>query len=154
MFNKLRRKDKGMDINKTLDLITTNDYGTFSTISNSGYPYSIPVNYVFIDNKIYFHCATEGHKINNILENNKVCFTVVGNSNVIPEKFSTSYSSAVIFGRASICDNTEKNIILAKLLEKYAPNFLESGMKYINASSHNTYVVQIDIDDLTGKQSL
>jgi len=51
--------------------------GTFSVIGDNGYPYSIPINFYYdeTDNRIYFHGAREGHKVDAIKNCDKVCFT-------------------------------------------------------------------------------
>jgi len=51
--------------------------GTFSVLGDNGYPYTIPINFYYdeIDNRIYFHGAKEGHKVDSIKKCDKVCFT-------------------------------------------------------------------------------
>ncbi len=49
---------------------------------------------------IYFHCAPEGHKLENLSGNNKVSFCVVGKTQVLPDKFATNYESVIVFGTA------------------------------------------------------
>jgi len=50
--------------------------GRLATIGADGYPYVTPVNFVFYEGKIYFHCATEGEKLDNLTRDPKVCFEV------------------------------------------------------------------------------
>ncbi|ABR48427.1 pyridoxamine 5'-phosphate oxidase-related, FMN-binding [Alkaliphilus metalliredigens QYMF] len=84
MFRELRRKDREIKNNEVIQIIENSDYGILSTVSQNGYPYGVPVSFVFINNSIYFHCATEGHKLDNILNNNKVSFCVVGETCILP----------------------------------------------------------------------
>ncbi|WP_338433300.1 pyridoxamine 5'-phosphate oxidase family protein [Clostridium tyrobutyricum] len=74
-------------------------------------------NDVYLNNSIYFHCAFEGNKIDNINFNNKVCFCVVENTEIIPNNFTTKYKSAVAFGQAfSISDEYEKKKVLYEFI--------------------------------------
>jgi hypothetical protein len=100
---------------------------------------------------VYFHCATEGHKLENLASNPGVSFCVVGRTQVLPAEFATKYESAVIFGSASEVQGTEKQAALLALLEKYSPDFMESGKSYIEQNTSRTKVVKISIDRLTGK---
>ena len=77
MRKQMRRKDRqvfGKDIE---DILINGEYGTLSTIGDNGYPYIVPLNYIYYNNSIYFHCAKDGHKLENIRQSNKVCFCVV-----------------------------------------------------------------------------
>ena len=154
MFKKMRRIDKAMDDEATIELLRKCEHGVFSTIGSDGYPYGVPMSYVCKDDAIYFHCATEGHKLDNITENKKVSFCVVGETKVIPEKFSTKYESVIAFGNAKIVtDGNEKKTALSAIIEKYAPDYTESGKKYISNDFEKTKVVRIDIEHITGKKA-
>ena len=82
----------------------------------------------------------------------KVSFTVVGADNIAPDKFTTLYKSVVAFGKAYVIDDdARKREVLEKILSKYSSDFMESGMKYINNMWEKTYVVEIEIEHMTGK---
>ena len=75
MFRKLRKINYEIPKERVEELIKTTEYGVLSTVGEDGYPYAVPVNYAYINGNIYFHCAREGHKLDNISFNNKVSFT-------------------------------------------------------------------------------
>lgn len=152
MFAEMRRSDRKMSRGETLELIEKSIYGVLSTVSPDGYPYGVPVHYVHQDECIYFHCAKEsGLKLDHIAYNAKVCFTVVGETEVLAKQFTTNYESAVAFGIAGEVSGTKKQEVLEMLMEKYAPQFQESGQKYIQAMGGKTAVYQIRIEHLSGK---
>lgn len=154
MFREMRRANKAITREAAAELLHKCEYGTLSTIGSDGYPYGVPLNYACRDDALYFHCATEGHKLDNIEKNSKVSFCVVGDAKVIPEKFSTRYESVIVFGRANIVtDDNEKRAALFALIEKYAPDYTESGKKYISNDFNKTKVVRIDIEHITGKKA-
>lgn len=151
MFKQMRRKDRELDKEKSIELLKRSEYGILSTIGESGYCYGIPLNFVYFDNAIYFHCAKEGHKLENIRYNNKVSFTLVGKTEVIPEKFSTKYESVVVFGNAEEIEGDEKEKALIALIEKYSPDFKEAGLEYIKRDKDRTIVIKILIEKVSGK---
>lgn len=153
MFKDMRRKDKEVFDEEITEILTNGEYGVFSSINENGYPYGVPVNYVYHDNCIYFHCANDGHKLHNIKTNNNVSFCVVSDTKIIPEKFSTKYKSVIAFGKASEVIDESKGLVLLKIIEKYSNDYIESGKKYIEKSKDNTKIIKIDIDHMSGKIS-
>ncbi len=151
MFKKIRRKDRAISNPEAIEILTNGEYGILSTIGIDGYPYGIPVNYVYHNGNIYFHCAIKGHKLDNIAHNNKVSFCVVGNTEVLPEEFGTNYESVVSFGTAVKVSGDEKNEALIAILEKYSSEFMEKGMLYIQKLYDKTVVVKISIEHVSGK---
>lgn len=77
MFNEMRRSDKMLSNEEMLDIMKTTEYGVLSTIGENGYPYGVPINFVYKDNYIYFHAALTGHKLENISFNSKVSFALL-----------------------------------------------------------------------------
>ena len=151
VFRPMRRMDKAMDEEAALELLKRCEYGVLSTVGGEGYPYGVPVNYALKNRVIYFHCATEGHKLDNILENPKVSFCVVGDTEIISKNFSTKYESVILFGNASLVeDDNEKKEALLEIIKKYSPDYIESGKKYIASDFNKTKVVKVEIDHLTG----
>ncbi|MGL4991484.1 MAG: pyridoxamine 5'-phosphate oxidase family protein [Sarcina sp.] len=151
MINEMRRKNRELSSDESIKILIENDYGTLSTISNDGYPYGVPISYVYIDNSIYFHCALEGHKLNNLNTNNKVSFCVVGKTQILPNEFSTKYESVIVFGKTTEIFNTEKNKFLLEIVKKYSANYIEEGSKYIEKAAKATRVFKINIDYISGK---
>ena len=153
MHRNVRRKDREVSIDIAVKLLVECEYGVLSTTGSDGQPYGIPLNFVYKDNCIYFHCALEGHKLENIRANNRVSFCVVGRSKVLPDKFSTAYESAIAFGEAYEVHGRERHDALLSFIEKYSPDFIEEGKKAIGKYNDRTTVIRIDITHITGKAS-
>lgn len=150
MFEKMRNAKRELTAEEAKEILARGEYGILSTMGPDGYPYGVPVSYVFDGEKIGFHCAADaGKKLENIMFNAKVSFTVVGDTEVLPEKFSTRYESAVVFGTARKAE--DKKAVLKKLIEKYSPDFMESGMDCIERAAEKTGVYEIEIVHMTGK---
>ena len=152
-MRKMRRKDKEIGTDAAIKLLAECEYGVLSTVGNDGQPYGIPLNYAYKENCIYFHCALAGHKVDNIDKNPKVSFCAVGDTKILPSEFSTDYISAVAFGVASEIRGTERYNALILLLEKYSPDFMEDGRKYIEKLDKVTKVIKIEIEHISGKKA-
>jgi uncharacterized protein len=151
MHRSVRRKDRELNLEAATRLLTEGEYGFLATVGEDGQAYGVPLNYIYKDNCLYFHCALEGHKLDNIKANNKVSFCVVGKTRVLPDKFSTEYESAMAFGTASVVTGTERLNVLLYILKKYSPDFLEEGQKAIVKYDDKTTIVKVDINHITGK---
>jgi len=152
MFRKIKLKDRAVDDEKAIEILLKGSYGVLSTTGEDGFPYGVPLNYIYFDNCICFHCAQQGHKLENITFNEKVSFCVVTCSDVLANKFDTDYESAIAFGRANeVTDKSEKKDILLSVIKKYSKNYLDAGMNYMKKYWDETKVIKIKIEHLSGK---
>ncbi|HKJ28717.1 MAG TPA: pyridoxamine 5'-phosphate oxidase family protein [Desulfuromonadales bacterium] len=150
----MRRKDKAMQDGAIIGLLQNGEYGVLSTVDGNEQPYGVPLNYVLMNNCIYFHCALEGHKLDNLTANPKVSFCVVGRTKVLPAEFSTEFESVIVFGRASVIEGEERYQALNALIEKYSPEFVSEGSAYIEKFDSQTKLVRIEIQQMTGKAKM
>jgi len=145
MFREVRRKNRELP-EEYIDLILKKgEYGVLGTQCEDGFPYVTPMSYVYLNDKIYFHCAQEGLKSDNIRFNDKVSFTVVTDVETLPREFSTRYQSVVIFGKAKAITGQEKDEVLSEIINKYAHAFSEEGKIYIRNKKEQTEIIGIDI---------
>ena len=63
MFRELRRKNQQLSETEARSILKNGTHGVLSVQGDDGYPYGVPMNYVYGDDAIYFHCAKEGHKL-------------------------------------------------------------------------------------------
>jgi len=151
MFREMRYSKRSLGDEEAVKMLTDCEYGVLSTSGDDGYAYGVPLNFVYDGNAIYFHCAKEGHKVDNLRFNDKVSFCVVGKAQVVPDVFTTKYKSAVVFGVAREAEGAEKRTALELIIKKYSPDFLEKGMKYIDADIDKTCVFKINIEHISAK---
>ena len=153
MFREMRRIKNQMSDEKAIDFLLKGQEGVLGTISSdNGYPYTVVVNYVFYNGKLYFHTAKTGHKVDNIINNNRVSFSVFGNVKVIEETFTTKYQSVTVFGKAKVIPSNRE--VLFELIRKYSPNFLKEGRAYVEKEFAGPDLVEIEIEHITGKEKL
>jgi hypothetical protein len=151
MPHEMRRSDRQISYEEAIHILQKAEYGVMSTVSGDRIPYGVPLNFCVIENHIYFHSASEGHKIDNITNNPNVSFCAVGETCVLPEQFGTKYESAIVFGTASEVFEKEKWMALEGLLSKYSWNHYSEGLKYIQSHFEKTRVFKISIETITGK---
>lgn len=112
----------------------------------------VPMNYGYRDHALYLHCAQEGRKLDILRRNPEVCFTVTQAQQVVAgEKacgWSTSYCSAIGYGRVTILEGEAKVAGLDALMAAFTPEPQEYDEKTLAL----TCVLRLDIRELTGKR--
>lgn len=152
-MNPMRRSDRAMSEEKAWQVLDQGIYGILATTGDDGWPHGVPLNYVRVADKVYFHCAVEGKKLDNIQANPKVCFTVIGNHEVQPKQFTINYESVMVYGQASEVNAVEEKVAaLMHLVRKYSPEFEAQGEAYARAAVDKTRVYQIEIEHVSGKE--
>jgi nitroimidazol reductase NimA-like FMN-containing flavoprotein (pyridoxamine 5'-phosphate oxidase superfamily) len=127
-------------------------------------PYVIPLNYVWMDQSIYFHGAAEGRKISIMQLNSNACFTVSADlgtmTNPIPAKTDTSYMSVMVFGRAEQVTNLDEAVMaMQKMLDKYVPGYYDTKLsqthveKYRSSLGSYTAIFKIKALELSAKEN-
>ena len=152
MDKKMRRQEKAMLQEETLEVLDKAEYGVLSTISADNTPYGVPMNFARIGDSIYFHCAKEGHRIENITGNKNVCLNVVDSVVLMPKDFNTQYRSVTAFGAISIVeDKEEKKRGIQAIADKLSPEFKKEGLEYIERAFDAMHVLRMDVTKMTGK---
>lgn len=154
MFRAMRRVNCQLSTEAAEKILRGGDYGVLSLSGDNGYPYAVPINYAVEGNKIYFHSAKVGHKLDAVRRNEKVSFCVVDRHEVVAEEFTTYFTSAIAFGRMKLVednDDPDKLRGLELLADKYSPNVsAERRAKELARLSAVTIPV-MTIEHLTGK---
>lgn len=151
MFKEMKRKDKSLPEQEMLEIMREAEYGVLSTVGADGYPYGVPVNFVYRDETIYFHSAVSGHKLDNIADNSRVSFCVVCDVENLPSEFNTKFRSVIAFGEARQVEDDKKNAVLEMLISKYSKDFYESGLDYIKKAGGAAKVYGIEVQHMTSK---
>ncbi|MGL5576729.1 MAG: pyridoxamine 5'-phosphate oxidase family protein [Sarcina sp.] len=152
-FRSMRKPKGPLSETETKEILKNSEYGVIAMHGDNDYLHAIPVNYIYMNDKIYFHSATTGYKVDNLEKNNKVSFTVVGYHKIVADKFSSSYKSVIAYGKTFECNDSEKEEILFEFIKKYSPDFKIEGQEYIDRAKNAVKIYKIKIDHLTGKGS-
>ncbi len=156
MFRPLRRAGQELSKSETEEVLKRGTSGVLAIVGDDGYPYAVPLSYVYEDDKIWFHCAKTGHKIDALKNDDKTSFCVIDKDGVIPEEYTTYFRSVIAFGRVHMMeDEKEKRKAIEKLAIKYAPNGTKEGRDAaIEREWAPLCMLQMDIEHMTGKEAI
>lgn len=156
MFREVRRQNRVLENqDRITELLETSEFGFLSLgTSANGYAYGIPISYAYDveSSTLYFHCAPEGQKLDDMKLNNRVSFCVVGRTEPIANQFTTLYESVIAFGKANLdLSDEEKRLALRLLVKKYSKGYEEIAEKYMDKSWHRTFCFKIEIEYISAK---
>lgn len=155
MFREMRLKKRQISEKAAEELLKRASHGVLAVAGDEGYPYAVPVSFVYKDNQIYIHSALDGHKLDAVRKNGKVSFCVVAQDNVVPDKLTTRYASAVAFGTARVLTDTAECETAARLLaNKYGCHDEAIIEQELNRYAGKFCILEITVEHLTGKSSL
>ena len=156
MFREMKRSKQLLSMEETAAVMDRCTNGALACLGDDDYPYSIPLSYVYFNEKIYFHSAKAGHKIDAIINHPKVSFSVVDEDTIVSEKYTSYFRSVIAFGTIRVLtDDAEKRAALGLLAAKYSANQPEkSRSEEIDGAYSWVCVLELSIAHLTGKEAL
>ena len=151
----MRRKRQQLSEAESISILEKSTAGTLALFGDNGYPYAVPISYVYKDGKLYFHSALTGHKVDAIRNSDKASFCVIEKDDVQPEKYTTFFRSVIAFGRIHIIeDEAEKQETARMLGNRYNPNDEESLRLEMEKGLSRMLMIRFDIEHLTGKEAI
>lgn len=154
-FRQMRRYRQALAMEECREILERNTNGILSVLGDDGYPYGVPMSYVYDQGNIYMHCAKEGHKLDAIRREPKVSFTVIDQDLVMPMEYTTYFRSVIVFGKAEVLKDQESIVKAMKVLsQKYAPlepmsrteDMIEKEMPALS-------MIRIQIEHMSGKEA-
>ena len=153
-FREMRRKRQQLSEAESVALLKKATSGTLALLGDNGYPYAVPISYVYSEGKLYFHSALSGHKVDAIRNCDKASFCVIVKDDVQPEKFTTFFRSVIAFGRIHIIEDEAEKLKTARMLgNRYNPNHEEALQKELENGLPRMLMIRLDIEHLTGKEA-
>ena len=154
-FREMRRKRQQLTESESISILEKGTSGTLALLGDGGYPYAVPISFVYHEGKLYFHSALSGHKVDAIRNCDKASFCVIDQDEVHGERYTTYFRSVIAFGRIHIIEDEKGRLTAAKLLgNRYNPNQDEALQKELNQGLHRMLVLCLDIEHLTGKMAI
>ena len=155
----MRKASREMSAEWALEVLDHAPYITVSMSDEKGIPYSVPLSLARADYKtFYFHCATEGKKLDILSKNPNVCLSAVTKCKPIvgPKdgSFTLEFKSATAFGKAElVSEEPEKIEALRLICERFLPQHMEAFNDAIERSLARTSIVKITLTEPpTGKR--
>ncbi len=151
MFREMRRHKQQLPKETCEQILRTAPRGVLAVLGDGGYPYTVPLDFVYEDGKIYFHSAVTGHKLDAIKASDKCSFCVLDEGEQKPGEWWYYFNSVVAFGRIRrITDEEAMLYALRKLGNKYFPT-AEEVEADIARSFSRVAVLELTIEHLSGK---
>lgn len=156
MFREMRRKRQALSREEISSVLYKGTSGVLALSGDDNYPYAVPVSYVYDGEKIYFHCAKSGHKLDAIHRNPKASFCVIDQDEIVPDEYTSYFRSVIAFGQVEVIkDDKEKRTAIEKLAIKYAPKDTITGRKNaIDREWTPLCMLKMSIDHITGKEAI
>lgn len=153
MFPEMRRKAQQLPQDETEELLRAGTSGVLALAGENGYPYALPISYVYHEGRLYFHCAPAGHKLTAIARCPRASFCVIAQDDVAPELYTTRYRSVIAFGTIRrLTEEREIITALEALGRKYAPGLDPSAE--IARGLGRVCALEMRVDHLTGKEGI
>lgn len=154
MFRESRKPKQALSSEEIEQILSRNTAGVLAVSGDEGYPYAVPLSYVYLNGKIYFHGSKVGHKIDSLLRSDKVSFCVIDQDKIMGAEYTTYFRSVVAFGRARLLEGEERLIPLVQLCEKYWPGHLDVTEPKAAAALERVGLIELTMEHVTGKQAV
>ena len=156
MFREMRRRKQALSLESCVEVLRKGTSGVLAVSGDDGYPYAVPLSYVYDDGRLFFHCAPSGHKLDAIAGNEKASFCVIDQDHVVPEEYTTYFRSVIAFGTLRILEEDgEKRAAIEKLAVKYAPaDSRENRDRAIDRDWAPLCMLEMTVEHLSGKEAI
>ena len=151
-FRPMRRFRQQLPDEESLSILETGYRGFLSVIGDGGYPYTVPINYVYDAGTLYFHCAREGHKLDALRVCDKACFTVIDDPVREPGDWWYHVNSVICFGHIRIIEDAAEALVHLKTLgAKYFPEGYDIEGD-LAKNGPRAVVLELSLEHVTGKK--
>ena len=150
----MRRKE-----NEIVDIVEIEEIIKKSKVCHIGLvdkeePYIVPVFFGYERGALYFHSALEGRKVDVIKKNNRVCFEIESDVEVIgadePCRWAAKYRSVMGVGRAYFLEKAEEKVHgLSVMMRHYGEN--KSDLHFVRLDE--ILIVKIEVEHIVGKKA-
>ena len=156
MFRPMRRSAQTLDGGACVEILERGTSGVLAVAGDGGWPYAVPLSYAFDGEKLYFHCAREGHKLDAIRREARASFCVVDRDEVIPEEYTTYFRSVIVFGRVRVLENeAQMRAAIELLARRYFPqDSAENRRRAIEREWAGLCMLEMDIEHMSGKEAI
>lgn len=155
-FRKMRRDGQALTPAQCRAVLARGTSGVLAVAGDGGYPYAVPLSYAWQEDRLVFHCAKAGHKLDAIIREPKASFCVIDQDQVVPEEYTTYFRSVIVFGRVRVVEDESQLRAAAALLgRKYAPEHTSEQLEQaITQSLPRLCVLELIPDCISGKEAV
>ncbi len=116
-----------------------------------GEPYVVPVNFVYREGSVFFHCACEGRKHEALSSGERVCVEFDETLGTDVPGADTWYRSVIAWGEPRFVEDIPGK---KRVLEMLCLKYLGESRRITDSMAEGTCVVEIPLDTVTGKENL
>ena len=151
MFRPIRRFKQALTQDECDQVLHQAPRGVLAVHGEEGYPYAFPMDFIYLDGKLYFHCAKEGHKIDALAADDRVSFCVMDEGFRREGEWALNIKSVILFGRIKTVDDPDLALrAIRQLGLKYYPT--AEGVEHeIEKDFHRVQMLELTVDHMTGK---
>ena len=154
-FRPMRRGKQALSMPECAEILARGTSGVLALAGDGGYPYAVPLSYVYHNSKLYFHSAKAGHKVDAIRRQPKVSFAVVDEDTVVSAEYTTYFRSVIAFGRAFVVeDAAERRDAFLALTAKYSADQPREKQEAEVGGCTQAILIGVEIDHMTGKEAI
>ena len=151
MFRPMRRFKQQLSEEECARILQTEPRGVLAVLGDEDYPYTVPLDFVCHQGKLYFHGAGQGHKIDALTRHDKVSFCVMDQGYREEGDWALYIRSVVVFGRLRVVTDPAQTEEMARLIGlKYYPDPAEVEKELQQALDRVT-ILELTPDHMTGK---
>ena len=156
MFREMRRTRQALPPEEISAVLERGTSGVLALAGDDGYPYAVPISYVYDGERIYFHSARAGHKLDAVRREPKASFCVIDQDQIVPAEYTTYFRSVIAFGTVRILEEDgEKRAAIEKLAVKYAPvDSRENRDSAIDREWAPLCMLEMSVEHLSGKEAI
>ena len=178
-FRRMRRFKQELGRDDCMEVIGRGTSGVLSVLGDGGYPYGVPIGYIFIPgsepeagddgaspydeygvaypgDKFYFHAAKTGHKIDAIKSCDKASFAIIDRDDVVADEFTTYFKSLIAFGKIKMIDDEQAMRRLVEILaRRYSPDESDESVHHeIDREFAALAMIELEVEHMTGKEAI
>ena len=151
MFRPMRRAGQQLPEENCIAILKKAPRGVLSLLGDEGYPYGVPLDYVYEDGVLYFHCAKEGHKIDALKGCDKASFCVLDEGRKEEGEWWYHFESVIVFGRIRPVEEEKEKLQALQLIGgKYFPDPSVTE-KEILKNGARVQILALKVEHMTGK---
>ena len=153
-MREMRRFKQALTPDECAAVLERNTSGVLALTGDGGHPYAVPLSYVWLDGRVYFHFATAGHKLDAVRADGRASFCVIDQDQVVPQEYTTYYRSVIAFGCVRILEAPEDIRAGAETLgRRYHPNGTQEDLSgEIQGAMGRMCILEMEISHMTGKE--
>ena len=151
----MRRLDLVLSQEEAIAIVDENQFAVLCLNDPAGRPYGLPMDYVRQGNSLYFHGSKEGRKVNSMKATPWACAVIIGENEIVPNKFGRKYKSVIVEGGIELIDEPEfKRQVMTWVVKRKSPDYFEKGLTVIKKMLDRVLVYKMNMETISGKHGL